>query len=82
SGNDILVYQVESGVKKEDVELLVKQILRSVSSKTMMLPEVKQKIEKKLPRFNVRDYQYTKFAQFLRDMDGLTVYNNMVRLEK
>ena len=81
SGNDIIVYQAESGVKKEDIESIVRQLLNSVPSKTMMLPELKQKIEKKEPSFNIRDYKYSKFAQFLKDMDGLSVYNNMVRLQ-
>ncbi len=82
SGNDIIVYQAESGVKKEDVEAVVRQILKSVPSRAMMLPELKQKIERKIPSFNIRDYKYSKFSQFLKDMDGLTVYNNMVRLER
>ncbi|MCR5790597.1 MAG: NYN domain-containing protein [Lachnospiraceae bacterium] len=81
SGNDILVYRIESGVRKEDIESIVKQFLNSVPSRTMMLPELKQKLEKKVPSFNIADYKYSKFAQFIKDMDGVVVFNNMVRLQ-
>ena len=47
----------------------------------MSLPELKQKIEKKVPNFNIRNYKYSKFSQFINDMDGMTVNNNNVKYQ-
>ena len=44
----------------------------------MSLPELKRKIEKKYPTFKISDYQYSRFSQFVKDMDGLVVRNNTV----
>ena len=47
----------------------------------MSLPELKQKIEKKYPSFKISDYQYSRFSQFVKDMDGMTVKNNTVKMK-
>ena len=77
-GNSITVTRKESEVSKEQIEKLVKDTLKRSAGKTMSLPELKQKIEKKYPLFKISDYQYSRFSQFVKDMDGLSVKNNKV----
>lgn len=77
-GNTILVYMAESEVSREQVERVVADIMENAKDKRMGLPELKQRIEKKLPGFNIRNYKYSKFSQFIKDMDGMRVKNNTV----
>lgn len=81
-GNSISVDLKEGEVSKEQIEKHVKEILEKASDKTMSLPELKQKIEKRIPSFNIRDYKYSRFSQFIKDMDDLIVKNNTVRFVK
>lgn len=77
----IYVTAAESGIPKETIEQYVNTLVGKSPAKTMMLPELKQKIEKKFPSFKVQDYKYSKFSQFINDMDGMTVNNNTVHIE-
>ena len=81
SGKTIYVDLAESDITREQIERLAVEILSGASKKTMSLPELKQKIEKKIPSFNVRNYKYSKFSQFINDMDGMNVNNNTVKYE-
>ncbi len=65
---------------REQIERMARDIVGSAPGRTMGLPELKQKIEKKVTNFNIRNYKYSKFSQFINDMDGMTVNNNTVRL--
>ena len=80
-GNSITVMRKESEVSREEIETLVMSVLKKCDDKTMGLPELKQKIEKKYPTFKTSDYQYSRFSQFIKDMDGLVVRNNTVKLK-
>ena len=80
--NTIYVDIAESDVTKEQIYKLVMDILGSSKKQTMSLPELKQKIEKKVPGFNIRNYKYSKFSQFINDMNGVVVNNNTVRIEQ
>ncbi|MCR5509073.1 MAG: NYN domain-containing protein [Lachnospiraceae bacterium] len=80
SGKTIYVDLAESDITKDQIERLITDILSSAPKKTMSLPELKQRIEKKIPSFNIRSYKYSKFSQFINDMDGMTVANNTVKL--
>lgn len=79
SGKTIYVDLAESDVTKDQIERLAKDIVSTVKGHTMSLPELKQKIEKKVPNFNIRNYRYSKFSQFINDMDGMAVSNNTVK---
>lgn len=79
-GNSISVFVKESEIAKDQIESLVNDIVSKSEGMTMSLPELKQKIEKKIPTFNVRDYKYSRFSQFIKDMDGLSVFNNTVKI--
>ena len=81
-GNSITVMREESEVSKEEIEDLVMSALKRCAGKTMSLPELKQKIEKKYPSFKTSDYQYSRFSQFIKDMDGLVVKNNTVKFKQ
>ena len=77
-GNSITVTRKESEVSKDQIVKLVTDTLKKAKGKTMGLPELKQRIEKKYPGFRISDYQYSRFSQFIKDMDGMTVRNNVV----
>ena len=77
-GNSITVTRKESEVSKDQIVKLVTDTLKKAKGKTMSLPELKQKIEKKYPTFKISDYQYSRFSQFVKDMDGTMVRNNKV----
>lgn len=79
-GNSITVTRKESEVSKEEIVGFVKETLKRAEDGTMSLPELKQKIEKKYPSFKISDYQYSRFSQFVKEMDSLAVKNNTVRL--
>ena len=81
-GNSISVYLKETETPKEDVEKIAYEIVKRAEGKTMALPELKQKIEKKIPNFKVQDYKYSRFSQFIKDMDGMSVKNNTVKYKK
>ena len=78
-GNNIYVDLAASGITKEQIEKIVVDIVSKASKKTMNLSILKQKIEKKVPGFNIRDYEYSKFSTFIKDMDGMVVNNNTVK---
>ncbi len=80
-GDYISVMRRESEVTKDQIEKLVKDTLKRTKGKTMSLPELKTKIEKKYPTFKISDYQYSRFSQFVKDMDGLVVKNNTVSMK-
>lgn len=82
SGKTIYVDLAESDVTREQIERMAKEIVSSSKGNAMSLPELKQKIEKKVPNFNIRDYKYSKFSQFINDMEGMVVNNNTVKYKK
>ena len=82
-GKSIHVYEAESDVTTDQIEKTVNEIVKKANGQVMSLPELKQKLEKKIPNFNIRDYKYSKFSQFIKDMEGLNVKNNTVeRIEQ
>ena len=80
-GNSITVTRKESEVSKDQIVKLVNDALKKAPGNSMSLPELKQKIEKKYPGFKISDYQYSRFSQFVKDMDGLIVRNNSVKIK-
>ena len=80
AGKTIYVDIAESDVTRDQIEKIAREIVQQAPGRTMSLPELKQKIEKKVTNFNIRNYKYSKFSQFINDMDGMTVNNNTVRL--
>ena len=79
-GNSISVFLKESEISREQIETIAHDIVSKADGMSMSLPELKQRIEKKLPSFNVRDYKYSRFSQFIKDMDGMAVKSNTVRI--
>lgn len=77
-GNNIAVYLAESEVSREQIEKIVADLVEKTKGSKMSLPELKQKIERRIPNFNIRNYNYSKFSQFIKDMDGMRVKNNTV----
>lgn len=77
-GNTIAVTIAESEVSREQVEKIAIEIIDKAKDKKMGLPELKQKMEKRIPGFNIRNFKYSKFSQFIKDMDGMKVKNNTV----
>lgn len=77
SGASIVATLAGGEISKDQIVELVNNTLKSKGNK-MPLPKLKQAIEKKYPRFNIRDYDYSKFARFINDMDGIKVDDNVV----
>jgi len=77
SGASIVATLAGGEISKDQIVDLVDKTLKSKGNK-MPLPKLKQAIEKKYPRFNIRDYDYSKFARFINDMDGISVDDNVV----
>lgn len=77
-GNTIVVTLRESEIPREQVEKVAVEIISKTKDKKMGLPELKQKMEKRIPAFNIRNYKYSKFSQFIKDMEGMKVKNNTV----
>lgn len=80
-GNSITVTRKLSEVSREQIEKIARDIVGRAKDKTMSLPELKQKIEKKVPSFRISDYQYSRFSQFIKDMDGMVVKSNTVKIK-
>ncbi len=81
-GKSIYVTVAGSELTVEDIRKIAVEIVSKAASKSMSLPELKQKIEKKVIDFNVRNYNYSKFSQFINDLEGLSVCNNTVSILK
>lgn len=79
--NSITVTRKESEISRDEIEKIATEIVRRAKNKTMALPELKQKIEKKVPSFKISDYEYSRFSQFIKDMDKLVVKNNTARIK-
>lgn len=77
SGASIVATLAGGEIGRDQIIELVNKTLKSKGNK-MPLPTLKQAIEKKYPRFNIRDYDYSKFARFINDMDGIRVDDNVV----
>ncbi|MCR5267410.1 MAG: NYN domain-containing protein [Lachnospiraceae bacterium] len=77
-GNNILVTLAESEISKEEAEKVAIDIVSKAKDHKMGLPELKQKMERRIPNFNIRNYKYSKFSQFIKDMEGMKVKNNTV----
>ena len=80
-GNSITVSRKESEISREEIEKIARDIVKRSKDKTISLPELKQKIEKKVPQFKISDYEYSRFSQFIKDMDGMIVRNNTARIK-
>ena len=77
-GNNILVTLAESEISKDQVEKAAIEIVSKAKDHKMGLPELKQKLERRIPNFNIRNFKYSKFSQFIKDMEGMRVKNNTV----
>lgn len=80
-GNSITVTRKESEISREEIEKIAIDIVKRSKDKTISLPELKQKIEKKVPSFKISDYQYSRFSQFIKDMDGMVVKSNTAKIK-
>ena len=80
-GNSITVTRKESEISKEEIEKIAYDIVKRAKDRTISLPELKQKIEKKVPNFKISDYEYSRFSQFIKDMDGLVVRSNTAKIK-
>ena len=81
-GRSIIVNMAGTETKREDIEKFVINAVGKAKGKKMNLATLKQKIEKQYPTFNIRDYEYSKFSRFINDMNGMSVDENTVRMNK
>ena len=83
NGKSTILVVAKSETTLDEVVEAVREMLMKASNQKMNLSEVKRKLEKQFTNFNIRDYSYTKFSQFIKDMsvqEPITVEGNYVTL--
>ncbi len=78
--NTIYVYLKKSDVSYEQVEKITHELLKKAPKKGMYLSVLKAQLERKIPGFNIRNYQYSRFSRFVEDMHMVSVADNSVML--
>ncbi len=81
-GKSLIVRPVTSEITIDQIEIAVREIINASKDKKVNLSEMKRQLEKKFPGFNIRSYKYSKFSQFIKDMDSVSVLENYVNLKK
>jgi len=80
-GKSLIVRPITSEITIDQIEIAVREIINANKDKKVNLSEMKRKLEKKFPGFNIRSYKYSKFSQFIKDMDSVSVLENYVNLK-
>jgi uncharacterized LabA/DUF88 family protein len=77
-GKSLIVCPVTSQITMEEIEATVQELVLASKEKKVNLSEMKRQLEKKYLGFNIRDYKFSKFSQFIKDMNSVTVDDNYV----
>jgi uncharacterized LabA/DUF88 family protein len=73
--NTVVAYLAESQLTMEDIEKEVIKIILSSGKHKINTGELKQKLTKNHPDFNVRNFGYSQFSKMLQEMKELKVTN-------
>lgn len=73
--NTVVAYLAESQLTMEDIEKEVTKIILSSGKHKINTGELKQKLTKNHPDFNVRNFGYSQFSKMLQEMKELKVTN-------
>ncbi len=77
-GKSLNVRPVTSQITISEIEATVWELVLASKEGKVNMSEMKRQLEKKYKGFNVRDYKYSKFSQFIEDMSSVTVKENHV----
>lgn len=77
-GKSLNVRPVTSQITISEIEATVRELVQSSKEGKVNMSEMKRQLEKKYKGFNIRDYKYSKFSQFIEDMSSVTVKENHV----
>lgn len=79
-GKSLNVRPVTSQITMSEIEETVRELVQTSKEGRVNMSEMKRQLEKKYKGFNIRDYKYSKFSQFIEDMSSVTVKENHVVL--
>ena len=77
-GKSLNVRPVTSQITMSEIEATVRDLVFTSKDGKVNMSEMKRQLEKKYKGFNIRDYKYSKFSQFIEDMSSVTVKENHV----
>ncbi len=77
-GKSLNVCPVTSQITISEIEATVRELVLASKEGKVNMSEMKRQLEKKYKSFNIRDYKYSKFSQFIEDMSSVTVKENHV----
>ncbi|MDO5572832.1 MAG: NYN domain-containing protein [bacterium] len=77
-GKSLNVRPVTSQITMSEIEATVRDLVFASKDGKVNMSEMKRQLEKKYKGFNIRDYKYSKFSQFIEDMSSVTVKENHV----
>lgn len=77
-GKSLNVRPVTSQITISEIEATVWELVLASKEGKVNMSEMKRQLEKKYKGFNIRDYKYSKFSQFIEDMSSVTVKENHV----
>lgn len=77
-GKSLNVRPVTSQITMSEIEAMVRELVQASKEGRVNMSEMKRQLEKKYKGFNIRDYKYSKFSQFIEDMSSVTVKENHV----
>lgn len=77
-GKSLNVRPVTSQITISEIEATVRELVLASKEGKVNMSEMKRQLEKKYKGFNIRDYKYSKFSQFIEDMSSVTVKENHV----
>ncbi len=77
-GKSLNVRPVTSQITMSEIEATVRELVFASKDGKVNMSEMKRQLEKKYKGFNIRDYKYSKFSQFIEDMSSVTVKENHV----
>ena len=77
-GKSLNVRPVTSQITMSEIEATVRELVQASKEGKVNMSEMKRQLEKKYKGFNIRDYKYSKFSQFIEDMSSVTVKENHV----
>lgn len=73
NGKTITVHVKETDIGSASIEKEILKLIKETGTKGMNMGELNQKLRLKYPDFVVRNYGYTKFSKFIKDLPDIIV---------
>lgn len=76
-GSTIIVQISDNTTTMEDLEKIIRTIVKESGKKRINMGELNQKLCQRIPGFNVGNYGYSKFSKFLQEFPFIRVLENL-----